>query len=148
MGHIVSHEGVKVDPNKIKVMMDWTILKNLMNLRGSLGLTRYYRKFLQNYGRITTPLTTLTKKDVFYWTLDETQASEQLKEAICKAPVLTTPYFTKTFVLECDASGNGIGYVLMHEARPISFESRPIKGRDLYNLIYEKEMLGILHALK
>jgi hypothetical protein len=65
LGHIVSHEGVKVDPNKIKDMMDWSIPKTLNNLRGFLGLAGYYCNFVQNYGRITTPLTTLTKKDAF-----------------------------------------------------------------------------------
>ena len=56
-GHIVSHEGVKVDPKKIKSMMDWSIPKTLKNIRGFLGMTRYYRKFVYNYGRIETPLT-------------------------------------------------------------------------------------------
>jgi hypothetical protein len=148
LGHIISHEGVKVDPKNIKAMMDWSIPKTLKNLRGFLGLTGYYCKFVWNYGRIATPLTTLNKKDAFSWPPEENKAFEQLKEVMCKAPVLTTPDSTKTFIVECDASRNGIGVVLMQEGRPLAFESRPIKGNDLHKPIYEKEMMAILHALK
>jgi hypothetical protein len=148
LGHIVSHECVKVDPNKIKAMMDWSIPKTLKNLRGFLGLKGYHHKFVWNYGRITTPLMTLTKKDAFSWTLEETKDFEQLKEVMCKAPILTTPDFTKTFILECDASGNGISAVLMQERRPLAFESRPLKGKDLHKPIYENQMMEIVHALK
>jgi hypothetical protein len=148
LGHIVSHEGVKVDPNKIKAMMDWLIPKTLKNLRGFLGLTGYYRKFVQHYGRIAAALTELTKKDAFSWTSEETKDFEQLKEVTCKDHVLTTPYFTKTFIVECDALGNGIGVVLMQEGRPLAFEIRPLKVKDLHKPIYEKEMMEIPHSLK
>jgi hypothetical protein len=90
----------------------------------------------------------LTKKDAFSWTPKETKSFEQLKEVMCKAHVLTTTDFTKTFIVECDASGNGIGVVLMQEGRPLDFESQPLKGKDLHKHIYEKEMMEILHALK
>ena len=67
---------------------------------------------------------------------------------MCKGIVLATPNFTKTFIVECDALGNGIGVLLMHEGHPLSFTSHPIKGKNLKNTIYEKEMLVILHSLK
>ena len=120
LGHI-SHESVKVDPNKIKAMMDWPILKTLKNLKGFLGLTRYYHKFVHNYGNIKELLTTLTKKDAFSWT----------PEAMYKALVLTTLDFTKTFIVGCDALGNGISIVFMQEGRHLSFESQPMKGKGL-----------------
>ena len=84
MGHIVSHEGVKVDPKNIKAMMDWSIPKTLKNLRGFLGFTSYYCKFVRKYGRIEAPLMTLTKKDEFSWTPEATKYFEQLKEVCAK----------------------------------------------------------------
>ncbi len=139
---------VMVDPNKIKAIKEWKVPTTIKQLRGFLGLTGYYRKFVKNYGRIAAPLTTLLKKDAFSWTPEATKAFEHLKEAMCLAPVLVMPDFTKTFIMECDASGNGIGVVLMQEERCIAFESRMIEGKYLHKAIYDKEMLAILHALK
>ena len=115
MGYIVSYEGVKVDPNKIKGIMEWPIPKTIKKLRGFLGLTRDYRIFVKNYGHIEAPLTTLLKKDFFHWNELTNVAFEQLKKAMCTTLVLVTPDFTKEFIAEYDASGNGIGVVLMQE---------------------------------
>jgi hypothetical protein len=94
------------------------------------------------------PLIALTKKDAFSWTLEETKSVEQLKEAMFKSHDLTILDFIKTIIVECDDSRNRIGVFLMQEGKPLSFESYPIKGKDLHKPIYEKEMLAILHALK
>ena len=131
LGHILSHKGVKVDHNKIKAIKVWKVPTTIKQFRGFLGLTGNYRKFVSNYGRIAARLTTLSKKYAFSWTYEATRAFEHLKEAMCLALVLAMLDFTKTFIMECDASGNGIGVVLMQEGRPISFESRPIKGKYL-----------------
>ena len=67
---------------------------------------------------------------------------------MCKDPILATLGFIKTFIMELDASGNGIGAVLMQEGHPLAFTSHIVKGKNFKNPIYEKEMLAILHALK
>jgi hypothetical protein len=82
LGHIISHEGVKVDPNKINAMMDWMIPKTLKNLRGFLGLTGYYNKFVWHYGRIVAPLMEITKKDAFSWNPEASKDFEQIKEVM------------------------------------------------------------------
>jgi hypothetical protein len=116
-------------------------------LPGFLGLTGYYRKFVKNYGKIAVPLTALLKNNSFTWTTVVAQAFQTLKTAMCTTPVLALPDFTKTFVLECDASGKGIDIVLMQEGRPLAFTSKQLSERNLDKPIYEKEMLAILHVV-
>jgi hypothetical protein len=147
LGHIVGKVGVWVDSKKIEAMQDWTRPKTIKSLRGFLGLTNYYRKFVRNYGKIVVPITTLLKQNYFTWTLAANQAFQALKAAICTTPVLALPNFTKTFVLECDASGRGIGAILMQEVRPLAFTSKQFSKHHFGQSIYEKEMLAILHAV-
>jgi hypothetical protein len=104
-----------VDPKKIEAMQDWPHPKTLKILHGFLGLTWYYHKFVKNYGKIAAPLTAFLRKNSFPWTPAATQAFQTLKTTMCTTPVLALPDFTKTFVLECDASGKGINTVLMQE---------------------------------
>jgi hypothetical protein len=116
-------------------------------LRGFLGLTGYYRKFVKNYGNIAAPLTTLLQKNSFTWTPSAAQYFQTLKMTRCTTPVLALPDFTKTFVLECDASGKGIGVVLMQENQTLAFTNKQLSERNLAKSIYEKEMLAIFHAI-
>jgi hypothetical protein len=113
LGYIFGKVGVRVDPKKIEAMEDWPCPKNLKILRVLLGLTRYYHKFVKNYGKIVTPLTSLLKNNSFTWTPKNDHSFQALKENICTTPILALPDSTQTFVLECDASGRGTCVVLM-----------------------------------
>ena len=105
-------------------MKDWAHLKILKCLRGFLGVIGYYRNFVKNYGKIVVPLTSLLKKNVFSCIEEVDQAFQDLKDAMCTTPVLDLPNFMKTFFLECDSSGKGIGTILMQEGRPLSFTNK------------------------
>jgi hypothetical protein len=148
LGHLISCEGVKADPSKLESMAAWPLPRNIKSLRGFLGLTGYYRKFIRGYGIIAAPLTKLLKKNAFQWTALATEAFNQLKQAVISPPVLRLPDFTKPFTIECDACGSGIGAVLMQEGQPIAFFSQALKGRALFLSTYEKELLSLVTSVQ
>jgi hypothetical protein len=92
-------------------------------------LIGYYYEFVKNYGQIATPITKLLKKETFSWIQETNKYFEKIKETMCTFHVLATLDFTKTFIVECDASCHVIGVVLMQERRSLSFEISQIKGK-------------------
>ena len=147
LGQIVGRKGVRVDPKKIQAMQDWPQPKTLKSLRALLGRTGCYNKFFHNYGHISRPLTHFLKKKSFISTDEAQQAFIGLKHAMCSTLVLALPNFTKSFVIECDASSMGIGVVLMQEGRPLAFTNQQLSGKQLGQSTYEKDMMAILHAV-
>lgn len=113
-----------------------------------MGLAGYYRRFIKNYGLISKPLTQLLKKEGYKWTNQATEAFTVLKIALTTSPVLALPSPEKMFVVETDASGGGIGAVLMQEGHPIAFISKALADKHQGLSVYEKELLAVVHAIK
>jgi hypothetical protein len=147
LGHIIGAKGVQVHQGKITAIREWPTPKTLIELRGFLGLCTYYRKFFKGFSQLYAPLTDLTKKGSFKWN-DEAQVMiEKMKEVMSTCPVLALPDFGIPFTLECDASGEGIGAVLMQNRHPLAYEIQKLRGPELLYSIYDKEILAIMHAL-
>jgi hypothetical protein len=138
LGHVVSAAGVAMDPAKLQAVRDWPRPQSARAVRGFLGLSGYYRKFVHNYGTIAAPLTALLRKEGFSWTAEATAAFAAVKDAVTAAPVLAMPDFAKPFVVECDASSHEFGAVLVQDSHPIAFFSRPVAPRHRALAAYER----------
>lgn len=108
-----------MDPQKVEAILQWPEPKSIKALRGFLGLTGYYRRFVYNYGKIARPLTDLLKKGNLGWNKDSAEAFSQLQRAMTTSPVLAMPDFSQPFSIECDASGKGLGVVLSQNRSPL-----------------------------
>lgn len=105
------------------------------------------QQFVKGFAQLSAPLTDLTKKGAFWWTKAADKTFNKLKEIMSLCPVLALPDLGQPFILECDASGEGIGVILMQKVHPIAFESQKLENTKRLYSIYDKEMLAIMHAL-
>ncbi|KAL1534405.1 hypothetical protein AAHA92_30586 [Salvia divinorum] len=148
LGHFISEGQLKADSTKIEAMVAWPAPTTVKQLRGFLGLTGYYRRFIAHYAVIASPLTDLLKKDAFIWSTAATESFEALKHAMTRAPVLHLPDFSRTFYLETDASDFGIGAVLMQDGHPLAFFSKKLGPRRRSASTYHKELYAIVEAVQ
>lgn len=95
------------------VIQRWHVPCNIKQLRGFLCLAGYYRRFIKGFGAIYRPFQDQLKKEGFSWTEECTESFNKLKQALVSVPALAMPYYSRSFVVETDVSGKGIGAVLM-----------------------------------
>jgi transposase InsO family protein len=148
LGHVISADGVAMDSDKVAAVAAWPVPRSPRGVRGFLGLAGYYRKFIKDFGSIAAPLTRLLRKEAFVWDTEAAEAFERLKRALSSAPVLQMPDFERQFVVDCDASGTGFGAVLHQGAGPLAFFSRPFAARHGKLAAYERELIGLVQAVR
>jgi hypothetical protein len=148
LGHVLTSNGVQVDPKKVKAVQDWPNLECVNDVQSFLGLVNYYRKFIPDFAQTAVPLTKLLKKDQpFVWEHEQRDAFDKLKGALTTAPTLATFDPALPITVHTDASNYAIGAVLMQAGRPVAYESRKLTAAELNYPIHEKEQLAILYAL-
>jgi len=149
LGHTISSEGIAVDPSKVQEVMDWKPPTSVHQIRSFLGLAGYYRRFIPDFSKIAKPMTELLKKGIkFVWDERCEKAFHTLRELLTKAPVLAQPDNAKPFDVYCDASGTGLGCVLMQDNRVIAYASRSLRPHEQNYPTHDLELAAIIHALK
>lgn len=153
LGHVVTPDGVKPNPDKIKTIQNWPLPKNETELRGFLGTLGYYRRFIKDFARIIKPLTNrLRKNEKIQHDKEFVETFEKCKQLLTSSLILQYPDFSQPFVLTTDASNFALGAVLSQgiigKDRPVAFASRTLtKTEENYSTI-EKELLAIVWACK
>lgn len=152
LGHVITDNGVSPNPDKVKAISQFPTLKTPKDVKSFLGLTGYYRRFIENFSHITKPLTSLLKKDVsFHWSHEQEQAFNTLKQKLISAPLLQYPDFSQPFIVTTDSSNYAVGAVLSQgeigKDKPISYASRTLNKQEGNYSTTEKELLAILFAV-
>jgi hypothetical protein len=128
LGHVILAEGIFMDPKKVEAVLKWKRPTNMTEIRSFFGLAGYYRRFIEGFSTIASPLTKLTCKEIKFVWLEECETSfRELKERLTSALVLALPLETEGFVVYNDASKKGLGCVLMQYGRVIAYASRQLK---------------------
>ena len=153
LGFVVSANGLLMDKDKIKCIMEWPVPKNLTELQSFLGFTNFYRRFIKDYAKIMDPLRKLlSKNNTFLWDKDAQNAFDSLKKSFNSTDILIFPDQDKEFFLETDASEFALGCVLSQNSsidnliHPIAFYSRSLTSPETNYAIYDKELLAIITA--
>jgi hypothetical protein len=153
LGHVISNDGIKPNPDKIAAIIKYPIPKTSKQIKQFLGLLGYYRKFIPDFARITKPLTSCLKKGrKIILNAEYIHCFEKCKTLLTNDPILQYPDFSKEFLVTTDASDVAIGAILSQgpvgSDRPICYASRTLNDSELNYSTIEKELLAIVFATK
>ncbi|GJZ51746.1 putative nucleotidyltransferase, ribonuclease H [Tanacetum coccineum] len=149
LGHVINGNGIHVDPSKIEAVKNWKAPRTPTEVRSILGLVGYYRRFIENFSKIAKSLTILTQKcKTFDWGEEQELAFQTLKDKLCNAPILALPDGLEDFMVYCDASGIGLGCVLMQRGKVIAYASRQLKIHEENYTTHDLELGSIVFSLK
>ncbi|GJR87793.1 retrotransposon protein, putative, ty3-gypsy subclass [Tanacetum coccineum] len=149
LGHIVSAEGITMDPAKVEAITKWPRPTSVTEVRSFLGLAGYYRRFVEGFSRLALPLTKLMRKgEKFVWNEEREKSFEELKQRLVSSPILTLPSGTGGFQIYSDASKKGLGCVLMQHGKVIAYASRQLKPYEVNYPTHDLELAAVVFALK
>jgi hypothetical protein len=138
-----------VDPSKIQDVLSWKAPTSVSDIQSFLEFAAYYRRFIEGFLKISKPMTELLEKDKqFEWTSACEASFYELKKRLMTVPVLVMPDMEKSFSIYCDASGQGLGCVLMQDGHVVAYASRQVRKHEVNSPTHDMELAAVVHALK
>jgi len=152
LGHVINRRGIQTDPAKISAVADWPTPTTVRKIRQFIGMASWYRRFVKDFSKTSTPLTRLTGKNArWQWGEAEERAFQQLKTALTTAPVLACLDFSRQFILQTDASNLGLGAILTQNSegeRVIAYTSRTLNSAEKNYSVTELECLAVVWGIR
>lgn len=152
LGYIIDQNGLRTDPEKVEAIINYPIPTSLKQIRRFVGMTSWYRRFIDNFSELTTPITELTKNKKFHWTDEANNAFMKLKSALVSAPVLSNPRYDLPFIITCDSSDTAIGGTLSQifedGEHVIAYASQKLTTAQRKYFTCEKELLAVLICIE
>jgi hypothetical protein len=147
--HVISKGGISMDSSKVRDVLSLNAPTSVGDIRSFLGLAGYYQRVIKDFSKISKPMTELLEKDKkFEWTPACEASFQELKKQLTTAPILVMSDMEKPFSIYCDASGQGLGCVLMQGGHVVAYSSRQLRKHEVHYPTLDLELTAVVHALK
>jgi hypothetical protein len=149
LGHIISEEGIVVDPEKVEAIREWSVRRNVAEVRSFMGLVGYYRRFISGFSKIAHPITSLQRKEKKFQWIEECEKSfQRSKMLLISVPILRIANPNVDFVVCTDVCKEGLGGVLSQNGFVICYEFRKLKEHEKNYATHDLDLAAIIHALR